>query len=195
MTTEATVEAPAPPPADPRTICRLTSAELREFVRLERRISDSDFTPEEKIRSNELWHSLSLPGGDSTSGVLNLASALAAALERAERHATIDVSFDRTKLETAIEDAIAGAQMPLLVILPSGKVVNLDGLRYTEVSKADPAISDPWFQLHFGNTGSVHLSDPHDVAAMRAYLHRLAKSIEAPTLKGDDADSDGRTGE
>jgi hypothetical protein len=53
----------------------------------------------------------------------------------------------------------------------------------------------PTFALEFDRGYCVQLTDPHDVAAIRARLHRLGTPIEAPTLKGDDADGDGRAGE
>lgn len=80
------------------------------------------------------------------------------------------------------------AKDPALAILPSGRAVSVRNICASRMR--DGAL----YVCHFGETGEISIRDPHDVAAMQAAINHVGVFVEAPTLKGDDADGDGKAG-
>lgn len=190
MTTEtaAPPSAAAPPPADPRTICRATPAELREFADLHGLWPNTATTEAQRRRYHELELIID-PESGGEGGAAILANALAAALEReGEGHLSdreLEVAERILSLEAKRKPLPA---FPLMLNLPSGKVVNLSGFRET-------VESNPGILLCFASGNPIVVDEPHDVAAVRARLQRLATEINAPTLAGEDRDGDGKVNE
>lgn len=80
---------------------------------------------------------------------------------------------------------------PTIAVLPSGRAVTIDNLLDARYNPDNETLS----LRYFGELLPVEIDDRADVAAMRALIHRLGESADAPTLAGEDADGDGTVGE
>ena len=91
---------------------------------------------------------------------------------------------DRTDEERLAKD-------PHLAILPSGMKLSTKDVRNFKLPSTSGA---SW--VYYGNgSGPVAIYDQHDIAAFNAALNDIGVYVNAPTLKGDDADGDGQIGE
>ena len=79
---------------------------------------------------------------------------------------------------------------PTLAILPSGRAFSVQGIKGSVVDH-DGILC----VAYFGEEREFVIANPADVAAAQAAIARVGVYVEAPTLKDDDADGDGRTGE
>lgn len=90
------------------------------------------------------------------------------------------------------------AKDPNLAILPSGmKISTADILEFRPectMAFATTGVANS-VVVNYRNGKVVFITDPHDVAAFNAALNDIGVYVAAPTLKGDDADGDGKTRE
>jgi hypothetical protein len=81
--------------------------------------------------------------------------------------------------------------MPAVLSLPSGLKLPTAGLVAYAI-REDGSCDVDWLSIGMEEPLQLHR---HDAAAVHAALSRFGYEADAPTLKGDDADGDGRTGE
>jgi hypothetical protein len=89
---------------------------------------------------------------------------------------------------------------PSLAILPSGEAVSLGNLQHVFVAESPGFVSGVAVNpgnlfLSWGHGDCASIQNPADIAAIRAALHNVGVSINAPTIAGEDRDGDGKTRE
>ncbi|MEO8277422.1 MAG: hypothetical protein ABI639_14505 [Thermoanaerobaculia bacterium] len=89
---------------------------------------------------------------------------------------------------------------PTLAILPNGNSVSLAGIRCAFMFDAknaqyESSVRPGEFMIVYKVGPPCMFYDPADIAAVRAALHNIGVAINAPTIKGEDRDGDGKVGE
>lgn len=174
-----------------KRICGATSAELREYAELRIHFTlEAELNPDELRRLAELESAIAGEGATISEVCECLALALAE---------------ERDEFCDAIEAVRGEFPESDLLMLPSGRATSLNGLRNMSLvtePKSWPPVGvgqkpemRTVLHLMYENGNLMVVADPHDIAALRAHVHRIAASIESPTLAGDDRDGDGKVGE
>ncbi len=92
-----------------------------------------------------------------------------------------------------------------LAILPSGRKVSTKGVRYFDAGEVELVelggkgagelpLGTPLASVIYADGGEVVIAGATDIAAFDAALNTVGVYVNAPTLKGEDADGDGGVG-
>lgn len=171
---------------------------LLEFAELDELFVDTKASSEQIRRLAELSIAIAGPDyrGENVGAVLarRLAAAQYQLLQMHGRLEEFDGQADR--ILALVEKHFGSRPEKLgkdgyLAILPSGNAISLRGILEARFVGATGGV----LILFSEAIDHVRIDDPTDVAALRAALHRVGVSINAPTIAGEDRDGDGRTGE